>query len=98
MDPQKPNTVVCDCCDLDVPERLTSPIVKAHLLVRGARCRKCNEHQGNPVKMAQDHEDDVRIRWAQTVDELHAVQDRADDYKERMLVAFRSRDGVTKTV
>jgi hypothetical protein len=96
MDPQKPNTVICDCCDLDVPERLTSAVRDAQLLIRGARCRKCNEHQGNPLKMAQDHEDEVRIRWGQTCDELQATEDRASDYKERMLGALKSRDGVVR--
>ncbi|EMT35301.1 hypothetical protein MORY_13514, partial [Mycobacterium orygis 112400015] len=27
--------------------------------------------------MAQDHEEEVRIRWGETVDELHAALDRA---------------------
>jgi hypothetical protein len=94
MNENKPNTVVCECCDLDVPERLASAVVNAHQLVRGWRCRRCNEHQGNPLKMAQDHEDDVRIRWDGTVDELHVAQDLADDYREKMKAAYRQRDSV----
>ena len=58
-------TVVCECCDLDVPAKLASPIVNAHGILQSARCRKCNEHQGKPLKMAQDHEDDVRITMGQ---------------------------------
>lgn len=46
--------------------------------------------------MAQDHEDEVRVRWGETVDELHAALDRADHYKERMLAAFKSRDGILR--
>lgn len=46
--------------------------------------------------MAQDHEEEVRIRWGETVDELHAALDRADDYKAKMLAAFRSRDAVLR--
>jgi hypothetical protein len=38
---------------------LSSPIVNAYGLERGWRCRMCNEHQGNAVKMAQDHEYEV---------------------------------------
>jgi hypothetical protein len=90
---EKPNTVVCECCNLDVPERHCGPITVAGLN-RGWRCRRCNEHQGDAVKMAQDHEDDVRIRWDQTVDELHAALDRADHYREKMKAAYRSRDAV----
>jgi hypothetical protein len=93
MRPQD-STVVCECCDLDVSERLSSPIVNAHLLNRGWRCRICNEHQGDPLKMAQDHEYEVRVRWGETVDELHAAQDRADEYHGKMKAAYRSRDSV----
>ena len=56
----------------------------------------CNEHQGDALKMAQDHENEVRIRWGQTVDELHVALDGADDFKERMLAAFKSRDAVLR--
>jgi hypothetical protein len=85
--------VRCDCCDLDVAERHASSITVTGL-VRGWRCRKCNEHQGQDVKMAQDHEDEVRIRWGKTFDELVAAERLADNYKEKMLAAFRSRDSV----
>ena len=40
----------------------------ATALERGWRCRMCNEHQGKPLKMAQDHEEEVRVRWGETVD------------------------------
>lgn len=69
--------VVCECCELCVPKQLASAIRNPYGLVRGWRCRICNEHQGQPVKMAQDHEEEVRIRWGETVDELHAALDRA---------------------
>ncbi|CCK56562.1 hypothetical protein [Mycobacterium canetti] len=88
--------VVCECCELGVPKQLASAIRNPYGLVRGWRCRICNEHQGQPVKMAQDHEEEVRIRWGETVDELHAALDRADDYKAKMLAAFRSRDAVLR--
>lgn len=97
MDPFQPTTFVCSCCDLDVPARLASPIVNAFGLVRGGyRCRMCNEHQGQPLKMAQDHELEVRMRWGETVDKWHAAEDRADYYKEKMHAAFRSRDNILK--
>lgn len=89
-------TVVCECCDLDVPERLVSSVVNAYGLVRGWRCRMCNEHQGDKLKMAQDHEDEVRVRWGRTVDALHAALDNADSYREKMKAAYRSRDLVLK--
>lgn len=56
----------------------------------------CNEHQGQQLKMAQDHEDEVRKRWGETVDLWHAAEDRADTYKEKMLAAFRSRESVLR--
>lgn len=46
--------------------------------------------------MAQDHEDDVRIRWGETVDALHAAQDRADEYRQKMKAAYRSQDAVLR--
>jgi hypothetical protein len=95
MDPIDPK-VVCDCCELDWPRKLSSPIVNAYGLNRGWRCRMCNEHQGNPLKMAQEHEEEVRVRWGETVDKWHAAENRADSYKEKMLAAFRSRDNVVK--
>lgn len=67
MNPE-PATVVCQCCDLDMSRKLSSPIVNAYGLERGWRCRMCNEHQGKPLKMAQDHEEEVRVRWGETVD------------------------------
>lgn len=44
--------------------------------------------------MARDHEDEVRVRWGQTVDDWHAAEDRADMYREKMLAAFKSRDNI----
>ena len=46
--------------------------------------------------MAQKHEDEVRVRWGETVDLWHAAEDRADDYKAMMIAAFRSRDNVLR--
>lgn len=92
MQPNEP--VVCDCCGLDTARKLASPIVNPFELVRGWRCRMCNEHQGQPLKMALDHENEVRMRWDDTVTLWHAAEDRADDYKEKMLAAFRSRDRI----
>lgn len=89
-------TVVCHCCELDWHRKLCSPIVNAYELNRGWRCRMCNEHQGDALKMAQKHEEEVRVRWGETVDVLHAAEDRAEKYREKMLAAFRSRDGVLK--
>lgn len=77
-----------------MPERLASPIVNAYGLNRGWRCRPCNEHQGEPLKTAQDHEDEVRVRWGETVDLWHAAEDRADDYREKKKAAYRSRDNI----
>jgi hypothetical protein len=97
MTPLEPDTkVICNCCDLSVPKRLASAIRNPYELVRGWRCRMCNEHQGDPVRMARDHEEEVRIRWGETVDELHAALNRADNYKVRMVAALKSRDDVVK--
>ena len=88
--------VVCECCELDWHRKLTSPIVNPYGLERGHRCRMCNEHQGNPLKTALDHENEVRMRWGETVDMWHQAENRADDYKEKMLAAFRSGDAVLR--
>lgn len=93
-----PNSVACECCDLDVPERLASAVVNGRGLVRGWRCRTCNGHQDDALKKARDHEGEVRARWQETVDELHATQDQADDYRDKMLSAFRSRDAVLRQI
>ncbi len=93
MQPNEP--VVCDCCDLDTPRKLASPLTVIGL-TRGWRCRMCNEHQGQPLKMARDHENEVRMRWGETVDLWHAAEDRADNYRSKMLAAFKSRDSVLK--
>jgi hypothetical protein len=96
MNPLEAATVVCECCDLDASRKLSSPIINAYGLNRGWRCRKCNEHQGKPIQMAQDHEDDVRVRWGQTVDDWHAAEDRADTGRDKMLAAFKSRDNIVR--
>jgi hypothetical protein len=93
---ESPGKVVCTCCELDVPERLSSEVLNAHSLVRGWRCRMCNDHQGDKLKKALDHETEVRMRWDETVDLWHSAEDRADDYREKMLAALRSRDSLIK--
>lgn len=90
--------VVCECCDLDTPRRLAPPIVNAFELVRGRRCRMCNEHQGDPLQAAFDHEQEVRIRWDDTVTQLHSALDRADDYKAKMLAALQVTRQHTETL
>ena len=92
----KGENVKCECCELEVPEKFASPVVNAYGIAQGARCRICNEHQGNPVKMAQDHEYEVRVRWGEAVDELHATQDRAEEYERRMKAALKSRESVLR--
>jgi hypothetical protein len=91
---QHDELAACDCCDLDTPLKLASPLVNPFGLIRGYRCRMCNEHQGDPLKTARDHENEVRMRWDETVDLWHAAEDRADRYKEKMHAAFRSRDRI----
>jgi hypothetical protein len=93
MDSPDDPVVQCDCCDLEVSERLASALTVTGL-VKGWRCRKCNEHQGQDVKMAQDHEDDVRIRWGETFDKMVAAEGRADYYEGKMRAAYKSRDSV----
>lgn len=95
-DPRTPRTVICDCCELSNPERLSSAVRNPHGLIRGWICRTCNEHRADPLKKAQDHEYEVRVRWGETVDKWHAAEDRADDYREKMLAAFKSRDNVLR--
>src|SRR4051812_20167786 len=96
MDSFETAAVVCECCELAVPWRLASPIHNAYQLNRGWRCRMCNEHQGKQLKMAQEHEEEVRIRWGETADKLNAALDRADHYEERMKSALRSREGILR--
>jgi hypothetical protein len=87
VDQPKPHTVACQCCELEWPERLATAVRNAHLLIRAWRCRMCNEHQGDELKAAQDHESEVRIRWGNTVDELQTALDAADRYRAQMLSA-----------
>jgi hypothetical protein len=96
MNQPGPDKAVCQCCDLNWPTRHSSPIANPYGLVRGYRCRMCNEHQGDPLKKALDHEDEVRKRWDETVDDWHQAEDHADEYKEKMMAAFRSRDAVLR--
>jgi hypothetical protein len=94
MDQPKANTVVCECCELKWPQRLASAVRDGHLLIRGWRCRMCSEHQGDTLKMAQDHENEIRVRWGDTADELRTALAAAEHYKARMLAAFSSRDRI----
>lgn len=48
------------------------------------------------MRTAQEHEYEVRVRWGETVDELHTALDRADDYRKKMLAAFKSRDNMLR--
>jgi len=89
----QPNEPVVRLLRIRYPRKLASPITVTGL-TRGWRCRMCNEHQGQPLKMAQDHENEVRMRWDETVDLWHAAEDRAHNYKKKMLAAFRARDSV----
>jgi hypothetical protein len=89
-------TVVRACCDLDVPERLASTLVDADGLIRGWRCQECDAHRGSALKKAQDHEAELRARLGETVDELHDTRGLADDYRNKMKAAFRSRDAVLR--
>lgn len=89
-------SVVCECCRLSNPERLSSPVVNAYALNRGWRCRMCNEHQGDPLKMAQDHESEIRARWEKTAARWRAAEAKANEYEEKMRAAYRSRDNVLR--
>jgi hypothetical protein len=89
-------TVVCECCDLDVPERLASALVDADRVVRGWRCRMCDFHQRNAVQRAHDHEAELRLRLGQTVEELHATRVLAEDCRDKMRAAFVARDAVLR--
>lgn len=90
------NNVECECCELRVPRRLASSNCNAFGLVRGWICRQCNEHRADPLRKAQEHEEEVRVRWGETVDELNNALDHADVYREKMLAAFRSRDSILR--
>jgi hypothetical protein len=89
-------TVVCACCDLDLPERQASALVNADGITRGWRCGVCNGHQGNPLKTAREHEAELRTRMGETVDELHDTRGLAEDCLNKMKAAFRSRDAVLR--
>lgn len=86
--------VKCECCELTVPERLASADRNAYGLVRGWICRQCNEHRADPLRKAQEHEEEVRVRWGETCDELNDALDQVDKYRDKMKAAFRSRDNV----
>jgi|KBSSwiStaDraftv2_1062776.scaffolds.fasta_scaffold25197_2 hypothetical protein len=89
-------TVVCDCCDLGVPERLAAPVVGADDAQHGWRCRVCCGHQRNALKRAEEHAAELRIRLSETVDELRATQGVAEDCRSKMRAAFWSRDAVLR--
>ncbi|MBV8861416.1 MAG: hypothetical protein JO259_06110 [Mycobacterium sp.] len=93
---QPTHTVTCQCCELEWPERLALAVRNAQLLICAWRCRMCHEHQGDPLKMAQDHENEVRARWGDAVDKLHAALNDADRSKAQLLAALSSRDRVLK--
>jgi hypothetical protein len=86
--------VVCDCCDLDVPEREAIAVRDADRLIGGWRCRPCEEHRDSRLKRAQDHEAAVRARWTDTLDELEETQGLVEDYRAKMKAACRARDAV----
>ena len=89
-------TVVCECCDLDVPERHASALVSAEHDVQVWRCPMCEFHQGNAMRKAQDHAAEMRLRLRVTVEELRATQVLAEDCRDKMQSAFRSRDAVLR--
>jgi hypothetical protein len=94
MELSKANTVVCECCQLKWPQRLASATRDGHLLIRGWRCRMCSEHQGDALKAAQDHEDEIRDRWGKSVDELRIALAAADRDQAQLLAAFSARDRI----
>lgn len=79
---------------MSVPQRLASADRNAYGLVRGWICRQCNEHRADPLRKAQEHEEEVRVRWGETCDELNDALDQVDRYRDKMKAAFRSRDNV----
>ena len=96
MTKAEPITVVCDCCDLDFPEWLASDERDVDDLALGWCCPTCSEHRADELAAARDHEDELRIRHDRALDHLDAETYRADDYRRKMLAAFRSRDNVLK--
>jgi hypothetical protein len=96
MSPRNSYTIVCECCDLDVPERLASALVNADQVVDGWRCGMCDDHQGDAMRKAQDHAAELRLRWRMTVEELHGTQGLAEDCRAKMKAAFRARDAVLR--
>jgi hypothetical protein len=89
-------TVVCECCDLDVPERHATALVSNDHDVQVWRCPMCEFHQGNAIRTAQDHAAEMRLRLRVTVEELRATQVLAEDCRDKMQSAFRSRDAVLR--
>jgi hypothetical protein len=94
MNQRKSYMVLCECCELDVPERHASALVNAERTVHGWRCRVCNGHQRDAMKKAQDHAAELRVRLGETVNELHATRGLAEDSRNKMKAAFQSRDAV----
>lgn len=96
MGPLRSTEIRCECCELAHPERLATPVVDAGGDIRGWRCATCEAHRDDALAMARDHEDQVRARWRDTIDELNAVLDQVDDYRDKMQAAARSRDHVLR--
>jgi hypothetical protein len=96
MTEAEPHSVVCDCCDLDFPVWMASDEPGADDHSRGWCCAACYDHQRDELAMARDHEDELRVRHDRALVDLDAETYRADDYREKMLAAFRSRDHVLK--
>jgi hypothetical protein len=96
MNQRNSYTVVCECCDLDVPERLASALVNADQVISGWRCRVCIGHQDDAMKKAQDHAAELRLQLRMTVEELHGTQALAEDCRSKMQAAFRARDAVLR--
>jgi hypothetical protein len=70
--PMQPNEpVVCDCCELETPRDLA---YRSTTLTESTVAVSTMEQ----FKMTQEHEDEVRKRWDETVDLWHAAEDRAD--------------------
>lgn len=90
----KANSVVCGCCDLDFPDWLASDEPDADGRDGSWRCRVCLDHRGDELAAVRHHERELRVRHERAVEHLEAETYRADDYREKMLAAFRARDHV----
>ena len=97
MDSFETSTVECTCCGLDYPARLTSTLYEPYLS-RGVRCRSCNEHQGKPLDMAQDHEAELRRRLGDTQDELCVALGEVEQLKGKLRHSWRIRDEILENL